>query len=258
MDSTPSASSRSMATLALVGVERRDHRAGMAHSLAHLEPPAAGHERRGPLEVQIVEAREPQAPDLQEVAKAGRREQPGAGAAALEDGIGGHGRAVDDLRHRARLESRLGEQRGGALDDRLGVVRRAREHLAGERASVRRRQDQVGEGAAHVHAEPIAAAHWSWPPTLPPSASGCAMAPAYAVEALHAFALTVRNGRQHGASDRGVGWGRGPSPRDRCFCALPKSTTSISWSPARAVTGCESACPREGPSPARRFVGTSP
>jgi hypothetical protein len=59
----------------------------MAHSLTHLEPPAAVHERRGPLEVQIVEAREPQAPDLQEVAKASRREQPGAGAAALEEAL---------------------------------------------------------------------------------------------------------------------------------------------------------------------------
>jgi hypothetical protein len=87
----------------------------MAHALAHLELPAAGHERSCALEVQIVEAREPQAPDLQEVAKAGRREQPGAGAAALEDGIGGHGRAMDDLRHRARPEARLGEQRGGTL-----------------------------------------------------------------------------------------------------------------------------------------------
>ncbi len=139
-----------------LAVERRDHLAAVVHALADLASPPAGHERRGALEVKVVEPREAQASDLEQIAEALRGQEARARAAPLENGVGGHGGAVDDLADVARGNAGLGRQLPDARDDGLGVVGGRREHLAGAGDAVRRHEDEIGEGATHVYSQPIA------------------------------------------------------------------------------------------------------
>src|SRR5207247_7288217 len=90
------------------------------------------------------------------VSKPPRRDQPGARALLLENGVRGHRRAVADLLDRVTAQAGLAEHLGEALDDRLRVVLRAGgDFLAVERA-VGAEQHDVGEGAADVDADAVA------------------------------------------------------------------------------------------------------
>src|SRR6267142_2736856 len=154
---TPAAGPDSMTcTGRPVPVERGDHLTAVIHALADLAALPAGRQRGRALEVEVVESREAQAADLEQVAKALGGQEPGARPAPLQDRVGGHRGAVDDLADLGRRDGGLRGQLLHARDDGLGVVGGGRQHLAGARDAVGRHQDQVGEGAAHVHSEPIA------------------------------------------------------------------------------------------------------
>ena len=134
--------------------------------LGDLAPPAPRHERRRALEVDVVEPRQPEPPDLEEVAEPRRREEPRPRAAALEDRVRGHGRAVDQLADVGRADAGRRHQLARALDDRLGVVAGGGEHLPRERPPVRPDQDQVGERAADVDAQAMSSSGLSGPADL--------------------------------------------------------------------------------------------
>jgi hypothetical protein len=128
----------------------------VTHALANLTAPPARNERRRALEVEIVEPGEAKPSDLEQIAEALGGQETGPGTAALEDSVGRDGGAVDDLADVARRNAGLGRQLSHAVDDRARVVGRRRQHLAGARDPVRRDEDEIGEGAAHIDAEPIA------------------------------------------------------------------------------------------------------
>jgi hypothetical protein len=132
-------------------VERLDLPVG-AHPLAHAEAQLARDERLGPALGQRVERRAVLAPDLDHVAKPGRRDEPGAGAAALEQRVGRDGHPV---RERAGLLDPRGLE---AVHNALGLVAGRGGHLPGDETTVDERHE-VGERSPDVHPEPCPALH---------------------------------------------------------------------------------------------------
>jgi hypothetical protein len=134
-------------------VERPHHRAVGPHAFIDFEPPPARHQRHGLLPREVVEVRRPHAADLQHVAEAARGDEPGDGADLLEDGVGCHRGAVDDLRHRVGLDPGGAEQCGEARHHReAGILRRGRD-LADAQGAVGQLQDDVREGSTDVDAD---------------------------------------------------------------------------------------------------------
>ena len=138
-----------------LAIQRRHHLAAVVHPLTHLSTPSPRHEGRRALEIQVVEPGEAEPADLQEIAKALGRDETRARAPALEDGVGGHGRTVDDLAHVGGRRPGVEEQRPRARDDGVGVVAGGGEQLARSRRAGGVDQHEIGEGPAHVHAEPV-------------------------------------------------------------------------------------------------------
>ena len=134
-------------------VERGHHRTGRVDPLRHLEAALARHDRR---EVAHHAPRVgPGAPaELQRVAKAPRGDEGAAHPLALQHGVGADGGAVD---HRLEFLRRLAE-RGEAGHEAVRLVGRRGRYL-GDAHGARGRidQQQVGEGAADIDAEPAAA-----------------------------------------------------------------------------------------------------
>ena len=133
----------------LVLVEGRDLLPLGVHPLGDLQAQLARDQRlEGALEP--VGRRPRAAAQLQDVAEAARGDEPGARALALEEGVGGRGRAVDDdLQIRGRRRG-LGE--GG--QDAVGLVADGRRHLGhAHGAGGLVEEHEVGEGAADVDAD---------------------------------------------------------------------------------------------------------
>ncbi len=81
-------------------VERLQHGAVGRHALGELEAQPPLDERRWLAPEEVVHVRDPQAPKLEHVPEALRRDERGLGAEALEHGVRGDGRAVHDLARR--------------------------------------------------------------------------------------------------------------------------------------------------------------
>ncbi len=81
----------------LVVVQRLDDGAVCGHPLGDLEAQAALDERRRLRPEEVVHVRDPQPPQLEDVAEVLGRDERGLGPEALEDGVRGDGRPVDDL-----------------------------------------------------------------------------------------------------------------------------------------------------------------
>ena len=126
-------------------VERRDD-ALRPHPLVDADAAVEGDERVGVVHLRAVQARPGLAAELQQVLEAGGRHERGARAAALEQRVRGHRRAVREALELAGPD-RL---RGG--DDGL-LLRLGRRHLR-DREAVALDEHRVGEGAADVDAEP--------------------------------------------------------------------------------------------------------
>jgi hypothetical protein len=120
-------------------------KAASAGTLRTNRPPAgqpAGHEGPG---------------DLQHLPEALRGDQADGGALALEDRVGGHGRAVQHRRDVGQLDARLGARLADAGEHADRLVGRGGGGLGppGAAAALLDQQD-VGEGASDVDSEPVA------------------------------------------------------------------------------------------------------
>ena len=111
---------------------------------AHADPARGRHQRLGSSRLERVELGPRLAADLEHVLEAARGEQHDARAAALEQRVGRHGRAVVQPRRGRRRPAGASPSRDGA---RRVVGRRAQ--LQHAQAAARQR-DEVGEGAAGV------------------------------------------------------------------------------------------------------------
>ena len=102
----------------------------------------------------VVEDGDAQPAHLEHVAKAVGGDEGRAGADALEDGVRGHRRGVHDTGDPAGGDAMLAEERLRARHDPARVVLGCREHLGRTDGPVVAEQDDVGERAADVDAEP--------------------------------------------------------------------------------------------------------
>ncbi len=153
-------------------VQRNQHGAVGDHALGDAAHHGLRHQRRRRFGVQEIHrlrlrqaagAADRPARDDQRVLEAGRRDQPDAGAAALDQRIGRHRRSVGKSlglgQQRPDIDaSRLCERRQ-RIQDALFRRLRCRERLVEAQAPLVVDLDQVGEGAAGVDAEDAALGH---------------------------------------------------------------------------------------------------
>ena len=109
----------------VVLVQGLDDRSVGCDALARLEPQAVGHKRPGPRPVQVVERRPLLGSDRERVGEPRRREQAHACGAALDDRVGRHRRAVDEVVHICRRDPRERLERVDEAPREVGGVVRA-------------------------------------------------------------------------------------------------------------------------------------
>ncbi len=133
-------------------VERLDHDAARADPLLHFQHARRRHRPGGLHPGEIVGAAGNVLPaDGEHVAKARRGHQSRARPLALQDHVGGDGRAVQHALERRRAVARVGERHLHAGQERLAGVGRHRRRLgAPDPAALGVVQGDVGEGAADV------------------------------------------------------------------------------------------------------------
>ena len=149
--SMPSFSSLSLSAARPVLVERRHHLAVGAHALLDLEAQRPLDQRHVLLEIEIVGVGPVDAADLIDVAEALGRHQRGLGAGALQHGVDGDGRAVQEQAGRAAYSLPAFST---PLADAVDQTIRRRQRLAeGQPAGLVVEYRDVGEGAADVGRE---------------------------------------------------------------------------------------------------------
>ncbi len=122
-------------------------------ALGHVEAQVARHERRGQVDVEVVDLVAALARDLDRVAEPVGREQRRRRALALDDRVRDERRAVHDPRDlRDRDAVRLERLREDRLDRARGLVRR-RQRLADRDEPVLADDAEIGERAADVDAD---------------------------------------------------------------------------------------------------------
>ena len=167
---TPSAAS-SLGGLEHGGlVERHAHAAVDGHPLRHLQAQAARHQRRGLDDADIVELVLALAPDLERVAEALGRDEPGRCALALDQRVAEQRRGVHQSADVRRCNRALAQQPVDPRHDAArGIVVRGQllvAHLAAGRRVV---DDDIGERAPDVdpQPEPLARSLHRRPPLQP-------------------------------------------------------------------------------------------
>ena len=148
--SMPSCSSLSPSAASACLVERDQHLAVGAHALLHLEAQRALDQRHVLLEIEIVGVGPVDAADLVDVAEAVGGDQRGLGAGALQHGVDGDRRAVQEQVRRGVVAAGLLDAAADAVDQPL----RRRQRLAeGQPPGLVVEHRDVGEGAADVGRE---------------------------------------------------------------------------------------------------------
>ena len=132
-------------------------RAVDAHALGYAEAQLGRSQRRRVRGAQAIQVGPGLPPQLHQVDEALGGDQRGAGGAALEQGIGGHGHAVGELLDVTRLTARALECRADGCEHPHALIAGRRRGLRGEGRSLRD-QDGVGERPADVHAQQHGAA----------------------------------------------------------------------------------------------------
>jgi hypothetical protein len=155
-------------------------------ALGHLVPERARHEHERLVGLQIVEVRAALAADLEEVAEPLGRDETRRDAAVLDQGVGGHGRAVAEVAdRRRRVTRRFAQPFDHAEYDRARrVVRRAR-HLPDtnvaarliDEADVRERATRIDPDAPHPVRSPLGLS----PSSVASSARGTSFLPNHRV-----------------------------------------------------------------------------
>ena len=131
-------------------VERLEHLAARQHALADFQGQVAVDQRLRPVEEEIEGFDAVGAADGVDVAETGGGQQRGAGALALQHGVDGDGRAMQDFVDDGGLA--VGELDAGG--DAAGRVRRNRRCFRGHDLAVDI-ADQVGERASDIHADNV-------------------------------------------------------------------------------------------------------
>ena len=134
-------------------VQRGEDVAAGADPLVHLQAQITRDQGRRLFPGQVVEPWHTDPSDLEDVAEPLGRDQPGPGPSELQDRVGGHGGAVNDLAHVTPAEAGLAEDVAEALADGPGVVVHAGGDLLRVDVAVGVQEDDVGEGAADVDAD---------------------------------------------------------------------------------------------------------
>jgi hypothetical protein len=131
------------------GIDRFQDLALVAHTLGHLEAPLRGYDRLRWVCIEVVQIRPRLASDAQHITESARGHHGRASAFALQDRVGGHGRAMDYRRAVRELPQLCESAQHG-----LGRVARGRQHLACVVAPASCvEHDEVGKRAADVNAD---------------------------------------------------------------------------------------------------------
>ena len=154
-DVTPSAVSRAAASSTARLVEGHAHAAVDGDALRHLQAPAARHQRGGLDDLDVVELVLALAPDLERVAEALGRDEPGRRALALDQGVGEERGRVHHAADVGGGDVALGQQPVDAGHHaRRGVGVRGQLLVARLPAAARVVDDDIGERAADVDPQP--------------------------------------------------------------------------------------------------------
>ena len=201
----------------------------------HLPAQVPGHQGGGLLPVDVVEPVHPHTADLENVAEALGGDEPGGGAGAGDDGVGGHRRPVGEGPDRRSGHRVLAERIGHALPNRGIEVRRRGEDLLRNRPALRGHQHDVGKGASDVHRESKRVTHL----LLPVAGRSfrrshrLALSPCFRVRGYAEYTCTARDGIGPGrrAAVRTLDPARGPSRElvavdpDRILQGSPRFTS---------------------------------
>ena len=134
-------------------IERLGFHPVARYTARHLEPEFACAKRRRDLLPQIEQRRTGLTPERQHVAETPVGHECDPGAAALEQGVRRDRRAVTDRITRRAHRLRQCGQRG--QDRARRVVRRRRDLVGREHVPRRRLDEDVGESATDIHADPV-------------------------------------------------------------------------------------------------------
>ncbi len=133
-------------------VERRDDCPLRVHPLGDAPAPAARHQRRRQVDVDVILLEAVLVADLDGVAKPLGGDQRGPCALALDQSVGRQGRAVDDDADIGGGELRRLQHDGDRLDDAALGRARGGQHLGAEATPPELERD-IREGAANIDAE---------------------------------------------------------------------------------------------------------
>jgi len=135
-------------------IERAQHLAGVVQALRHRQAPAARHQGLRQLDVEVVLVVAALIAQREHVAEALGGEQRGLRPLALDQRVGGEGRAVDDQRDVGGRQCGAGQRHAHAFQHAQFRGMRRGQHLGGPAGRLARRvlrlQGDVGEGAANV------------------------------------------------------------------------------------------------------------
>ena len=137
-------------------VEGSDDLAVGADPLDDLQAVLARHQRNRLADAVIVKVGPRLAADLQDVAKALGGQEPGQGAAALDDHVGGHRGAVPQVADGVRRDPVVRQHPRHARLDGLGRIPRGRRNLdVTDHSALLAEESEIGEGSSHVDANSI-------------------------------------------------------------------------------------------------------
>ena len=133
-------------------VNINEHRTICIDASGHGEPHLAGQKRIWQVEVQVILFKPRLGPHLDHIAKPFSGDQRRLGPAPFDQGVGGKGRAMDDLVDVAGINTRLGQNLMHPVDDRVFRGRIGGQHFGREnlRAFF---QNNVGKCAADIDAK---------------------------------------------------------------------------------------------------------
>jgi hypothetical protein len=134
--------------------QRRDFAAVGGDAACNLEPAVARRRRHRlrDIEVEIIRSALPR--QFENIAKALRRDQPGACPPALQHGVGRQRRAQHQQLDNAAIETVAVEQFDDAVEDAFGRIGSERRHLVVMvPAALQLNRHEIGKGAARVDAD---------------------------------------------------------------------------------------------------------
>ncbi len=139
------------------GIERLDHPPVIGDALADLDDVAPVGQRGREAEEEVVNVVALFDAHFEDVAEARGREQADLGAPAFDDGVGDQRGAVQKFSDIGELDAFGGDQFVETLERaHRGIGRRRQALVQPELAAFRIEQDEIGEGAADIEADPIA------------------------------------------------------------------------------------------------------